>query len=140
MKRERELRPVFSRRALLLGTAQVAGFSALGIRLYRMQVLQHGKYATLAKQNSVNERMLAPLRGVITDRTGLILAGNKQHWRALFMMIQAPDPEAVIDQFAHLIPLSPAERTRIAHDIAGKPRYVPVLLKDYLTQPFRVCA
>lgn len=132
MKRERELRPVFSRRALLLGAAQVAGFGALGIRLYRMQVLQHGKYATLAKQNSVNERMLAPLRGVITDRTGLILAGNKQHWRALFMMIQAPDPEAVIDQFAHLIPLSPAERTRIAHDIAGKPRYVPVLLKDYL--------
>jgi penicillin-binding protein 2 len=132
MKRERELRPIFSRRALLLGSVQLAAFGALGVRLYRMQVLQHGKYATLAKQNSVNERLLAPLRGMITDRHGTILAGNKQHWRALFMMIQAPDPAAVIDRFAGLVSLSDGERQRIAHDIAGKPRYVPVLLKDYL--------
>lgn len=132
MNRERELRPIFTRRALLLGGAQLIAFAGLGARLYRMQVLQHGKYATLAKQNSVNERLLAPMRGIITDRHGAILADNKQHWRALFMMIQAHDPAAVIEQFAALIPLSAAERTRIARDIAGKPRYIPVLLKDYL--------
>jgi penicillin-binding protein 2 len=132
VKRERELRPIFSRRALLVGGVQIVAFGALGVRLYRMQVLQHGKYATLAKQNSVNERLLAPLRGMITDRHGVILAGNKQHWRALFMMVEAPDPDAVIEKFATLIALSDGERDRIASDIAGKPRYVPVLLKDYL--------
>ncbi|MGC9271484.1 penicillin-binding protein 2 [Acidiphilium sp.] len=132
MKREREIRPIFTRRALIVGGVQLAAFGALSARLYRMQVLQHGRYATLAKQNSVNQRLLAPLRGIITDRHGTIIAGNKQHWRALFMMIQAPDPDAVIDQFAGLIALSPGERARIAQDIAGKPRYIPVLLKDYL--------
>ncbi|MCF3946034.1 penicillin-binding protein 2 [Acidiphilium sp. AL] len=132
MKRERALRPIFTRRALLLGAAEFAAFGALAARLYRMQVLQHGKYATLAKQNSVNERLLAPLRGLITDRHGAILAGNKQHWRALFMMIQTPDPASVIDRFAALISLSDAERRRIGRDISGKPRYIPVLLKDYL--------
>lgn len=132
MKRERALRPVFTRRAVLLGAAEFAGFGVLAVRLYRMQVLQHGKYATLAKQNSVNERLLAPMRGLITDRHGAILAGNKQHWRALFMMIQTPDPAAVIDRFGELISLSQAERRRIERDISGKPRYIPVLLKDYL--------
>ncbi|HEX7391247.1 MAG TPA: penicillin-binding protein 2 [Acidiphilium sp.] len=132
MKRERALRPIFTRRALLLGAVELGAFGALSTRLYRMQVLQHSKYATLAKQNSINERLLAPLRGLITDRHGQILAGNKQHWRALFMMVQAPDPEAVVRRFASLIPLTDAEQKRIRRDISGKPRYVPVLLKDYL--------
>ncbi|MHB1303440.1 MAG: penicillin-binding protein 2 [Acidiphilium sp.] len=132
MKRERELRPIFTRRALLLGATQAAGFGALGFRLYRMQVLEHGKYATLAKHNSVNERLLAPLRGLITDRYGAVLAGNKQHWRALFMMVQAPDPDAVIAKFAEIVGISDAERQRIARDVSGKPRYIPVVLKDYL--------
>lgn len=132
MKRERQLRPIFTRRALLLGVAELSVFAALGTRLYRMQVQQHGKYATLAKHNSMNERLLAPMRGLITDRHGALLAGNKQHWRALFMMVQAPDPDAVVARFASIIGLSDDERQRIAREISGKPRYIPVVLKDYL--------
>lgn len=132
MKRERELRPIFSRRALLLGTAQFGAFGLLGLRLYRMQVQQHGKYATLAKHNSVNERLVAPLRGLITDRYGTVLAGNKRHWRALFMMVEAPDPQAVVERFARIVSLGNDEKAHILREISGKPHYIPLLLKDYL--------
>lgn len=135
MKRESRQRPVFTRRVLLLGSAQLTAFGAISARLYRMQVVEHGRYATLARQNSVNERLLAPERGLIIDRSGVPLATNKQHWRALFMAVQAPDPKAILARFASLIALSPDEQARIAHDIGSKPRYVPVLLKDYLDWP-----
>ena len=132
MNKDLQHRPVFTRRILLLAGGQVAIFAGFMARLYRMQVLEHGKYATLAKQNSVNERLLAPERGLIQDRNGAPLAVNKQHWRALFMTVQAPDPQAVLVRFATLITLEPAEQARITNDIGRKPRYVPVLLKDYL--------
>ncbi|HQT87732.1 MAG TPA: penicillin-binding protein 2 [Acidiphilium sp.] len=132
MRRETKRRSIFTRRALLVGAAQTVAFGAMGANLYRLQVREHGRFATLAKQNSINDRLIAPERGLITDRYGVVLAGNRQHWRALFMMTQAHDPQAVIDRFAALMALSPAERARIARDLAGKPRYVPILLKDDL--------
>jgi penicillin-binding protein 2 len=135
MKRENKDRAGFTRRALLIGTAQLGIFGAIGTKLYKLQVSEHGKYATLAQANSISERLVAPERGVITDRFGTILAGNQQHWRALFMAALAPDPAAVLDNFSRLVALSTDERARIAADLADRPGYIPVLLKDFLDWP-----
>jgi penicillin-binding protein 2 len=135
MRRDNKDRTAFTRRALLIGTAQLGIFTAIGAKLYNLQVGQHGKYATLAQQNSISERLTAPERGLITDRFGTILAGNQQHWRALFMQALAPDPAAVLDNFARLVALTPDDLNRIAADLADRPRYIPVLLKDYLDWP-----
>jgi penicillin-binding protein 2 len=135
VKRDTKRRPAFTRRAALLGVAQLGIFSAIGTRLYKLQVQEHGRYAMLAQQNSISERLVAPERGLITDRFGVILAGNQQHWRALFMQAEVPDPAAVLDNFAKLVPLSPDERARIETDLGNRPRYIPVLLKDFLEWP-----
>ncbi len=135
MKRDTKRRPAFTRRAALVGVAQLGIFGAIGTRLYKLQVQEHGKYAMLAQQNSISERLVAPERGLITDRFGVILAGNQQHWRALFMQAEVPDPAAVLDNFAQLVPLSPDERARIETDLGNRPRYIPVLLKDFLEWP-----
>ncbi len=135
MKRDTKRRPAFTRRAIVLGAAQLGVFGAIGARLYKLQVSEHSKYALLAEQNSISERLTAPERGLITDRFGVILAGNQQHWRALFMQAQAPDPQAVLANFAKLVALSDDERDRIAQDLADRPRYIPVLLKDFLAWP-----
>src|SRR5579871_6856267 len=135
MKRDIQGRASFNRRALLVGAGQLALFSAIGAKLYNLQVVQHSKYATLAEANSISERLIAPERGIITDRFGTILAGNQQHWRALFMKAQCPDPDGVLDNFSKLVPLSDDERARIAQDLADHPQYIPVLLKDYLEWP-----
>ena len=128
-------RSSFSRRALLIGAGEAVVFGGIATRLYDLQVTQHGKYALLAQQNSISERLVAPERGLITDRFGTILAGNQQHWRALFMQALAPDPQAVLGNFARLVALSPDEQARIASDLADRPGYIPVLLKDFLDWP-----
>jgi len=135
MKRDIQGRASFSRRALLVGAGQLTLFGAIGAKLYNLQVVQHSEYATLAKANSISERLIAPERGIITDRFGTILAGNQQHWRALFMKAQCPDPDAVLANFSQLVPLSADEMARIQQDIADRPQYIPVLLKDYLEWP-----
>ncbi len=135
MKRDTKDRAGFTRRALLVGTAQLGIFAAIGVKLYKLQVQQHSQYAMMAQANSISERLVAPERGLITDRFGTVLAGNQQHWRALFMQALAPDPQAVLDNFAKLVALSPDEQARIAGDLADRPGYIPVLLKDYLDWP-----
>jgi penicillin-binding protein 2 len=135
VKRDNKDRAGFTRRALLIGTAQLGIFGAIGAKLYNLQVSQHGKYATMAQANSISERLTAPQRGLITDRFGTILAGNQQHWRASFMQALAPDPQAVLDNFARLVALTDEEKARIQADLADRPGYIPVLLKDYLDWP-----
>ncbi len=135
MKRDAKDRAAFTRRALLIGTAQFGIFGAIAGRLYNLQVAKHGKYALMAEQNSISERLEAPLRGEITDRFGTVLAGNQQHWRALFMQALAPDPQAVLDNFYRLVPLPDDEKARIVAELAHRPGYIPVLLKDYLDWP-----
>ncbi len=125
-------RSAFSRRALLIGAGEAAVFAAIGARLYDLQVTQHGKYALLARQNSISERLVAPERGLITDRFGAILAGNQQHWRALFMQALSPEPQAVLQNFFALVNVTDEEKARIAQDLASRPGYIPVLLKDFL--------
>jgi len=135
MRRDAKDRSAFSRRALLIGAGQAAVFGGIAARLYDLQITQHSKFSLLAAQNSISERLVAPVRGLITDRAGVILAGNQQHWRALFMQALAPDPQAVLDNFYKLVPLPDDEKARIADEIAGRPGYIPVLLKDWLDWP-----
>ncbi|HUM08899.1 MAG TPA: penicillin-binding protein 2, partial [Acidocella sp.] len=135
MRRAAKDRSAFSRRALLIGAGQGAVFAGIAAKLYNLQITQHGKYALLAEQNSISERLVAPARGLITDRFGTILAGNQQHWRALFMQALAPEPQAVLENFYKLVPLSDDEKARIAQDLQDRPGYIPVLLKDWLDWP-----
>ncbi|MDE8345836.1 MAG: penicillin-binding protein 2 [Acidocella sp.] len=135
MKRDNKDRAGFTRRAAFIGVVQLGVFGAIGAKLYKLQVAQHSKYAMLAQANSISERLVAPERGLIRDRFGVVLAGNQQHWRALFMQALAPEPAAVLDNFARLVNFSDAERARIAADLGDRPGYIPVLLKDYLDWP-----
>ena len=85
MKREQKRTGVFTRRALLLGAAEVAAFGALAAKLYQVQVVDGAKYATLADTNRISARLLAPARGRMFDRFGVAVASNRQNWRALLV-------------------------------------------------------
>ncbi len=133
MRRERKRLSVFTRRALVAALGQASLFGMLGFRLYRMQVIDGARYATLAVDNRVSARLVAPPRGEIHDRYDTLLAGNKPHWRALLMVEKTKDASASLAAFSRLIPLDPAERQRIAHAIMVHQPFIPVLLRDYLS-------
>jgi penicillin-binding protein 2 len=50
---------VFTRRALLMMGGQVTALAVLAARLYQVQVLDGGRYATLAEENRISARLIA---------------------------------------------------------------------------------
>ena len=100
MRRETRRTGVFTRRALLMMGGQVALLSGLGVRLYQVQVAEAARYRTLSDQNRVSARMIAPPRGRILDRFGVVAAGNRTNWRAVLIAEQTNDVDATLDAFS----------------------------------------
>lgn len=126
-------RGVFTRRALLLMAAQGAVLGALGERLYGLQVLNGSHYAKLAESNRLSKRFFAPPRGRITDRFGISVAANRVNWRALLLAEETSDIPGTLERFAQLVPLEPRDTTRIEHELRHKRRFIPIMLRDFLS-------
>jgi penicillin-binding protein 2 len=132
MKQEGKRNGVFTRRALLLMAGQTAALAALGVKLYRVQVEQGAKYATLAESNRVSARLIASPRGRILDRFGTVLAGNNLNWRALILAEETTDVQATLAAFDRLVSLDDHDRARIERDLKHNRRFIPVTVKDFL--------
>ncbi|MDP3417291.1 MAG: penicillin-binding protein 2, partial [Falsiroseomonas sp.] len=133
-QREQErVRGIFSRRALVLGLGQMGLLGFLAHRLYRLQVDEGERYATLAEENRLSARLLAPPRGRVLDREGRLIAGNQLNWRALLTAEQTTDVGATLETFSRIVPLTEAERARIERDVRRRRRFVPVTVRDFLT-------
>ena len=133
MKRDVEPTGVFTRRALLLMGGQLAVLGTLGARLYQVQVRDGARYMTLADENRISARMMAPPRGRILDRFGIVVAGSSTNWRADLVAEQADNVAATLDAFSRLLPLNDYERARIDRELHRKRKFIPVLVREFLT-------
>ncbi len=132
-KEEERRRGVFTRRALMLGAGQVGLLGFLGYRLQKLQLEQGERYATLADENRISARLLAPPRGRVLDRAGRVVAANDLNWRALLTAEQTQDVGATLETFSHLIPLTDQERARIEREVRRRRRFVPVTVREFLS-------
>jgi penicillin-binding protein 2 len=134
--RNREILPgnVFTRRALFVAGAQTSLLVALAARLRQVQLEEGGRYATMAEDNRLSSRMIAPARGRIVDRFSAVLAGNLINWRALLVIEQTIDVARSLDNFSALVSLTDTERARIDRDLRHGKSFIPILVKEYLTR------
>jgi penicillin-binding protein 2 len=133
MRRETRHAGVFTRRALLLMGGQVAVLGALAAKLYQVQVVEGARYTTMANENRISARMIAPPRGRILDRFGVPLAANRVNWRALLIAEQTNDVQATLDNFARIVPLADHERARLDREVHRHRRFIPVMVREFLT-------
>ena len=133
MRRETYRTGVFTRRALLLMAGQVSLLGGLAARLYQVQVVEGGRYATLANENRISARMIAPPRGRVLDRFGTVLGGSRINWRALLISEQTTDVRATLDAFSRIVPLTEYERARIDREIHRHRRFIPVMVREFLS-------
>ena len=133
MRRETRRTGVFTRRAMLMMGGQVAILGGLAARLYQVQVIGGGRYATLANENRISARMVAPPRGRILDRFGIPVAGSRINWRALLISEQATDVRATLDAFSRFVPLTEYERARIDRELHKRRRFIPVMVREFLS-------
>mgnify|MGYP002132026807 CR=1 FL=1 len=65
-----------SRRGLMLGVIQASVVAVLGLKLRSMQIEHADEYRLLSDGNSIKIRLLPPVRGLIHDRNGIVIAGQ----------------------------------------------------------------
>jgi len=123
----------FSRRAALIGGAQLLVFGGLAARMYYLQVLKSSEYQMLAEENRVNMRLLAPLRGEIVDRFGVTLASNRQNYRVVLIPEQTPDIEATLRKLTRIVPLSETQWKRVLRDARRSPAFLPITVAENLS-------
>src|SRR4029077_3162059 len=108
-------------------------FLFLAYGLWKLQVMQSGKYAQLAEQNRVrNVPILAP-RGKILDREGRIIVDNYPSFSALLLREQTRDLDAKIPKIAGGLNIPEADIRSMLRRLAGRPKYEPVILKQDIT-------
>ena len=75
-----------------------------------------------------------PSRGNIYDRKGVHLAKNSKTFQAVLIKEDAFDYKKTLENFLKLIPLDEEEIERIKTELKFKRAFMPVRLKDNLTQ------
>jgi penicillin-binding protein 2 len=123
----------FSRRSLLLGATQAAGFSLVSWRLFDLQVLEARRYAPLAEENRVSLQVSAPRRGRLLDAFGRPLADNDEMFRATVTPALVRNVPGVLARVARIVPLTDDDIAKIVARAKKQSRNLPTVVATNLT-------
>ncbi|MEO0694302.1 MAG: penicillin-binding transpeptidase domain-containing protein, partial [Pseudomonadota bacterium] len=124
---------VVTRRGLVVGGLQLAFMGMLGLRMRQMQIEEADEYRLLAEENRINVRLLAPPRGLIFDRNGVIIADNSQNYRIIIVREDAGDVDEVIAKLKEIVTLDDDDLERSIREMNRRSPFVPVTLADRLS-------
>ncbi len=115
-----------SRRAALLGGAQLLFIGGLAARMRYLQVEQADEFRLLAEENRINIRLIPPSRGEVFDRNGARLAQNAPSYRIVIVREDAGDVDATLSKLARIISLEDATIERVKEEMRRTARFLPV--------------
>jgi len=119
-----------SRRAALLGGAQLLFIGGLAARMNHLQVDQADQFRLLAEENRISMRLIPPSRGEIFDRNGIQLAQNVPSYRIVMVREDADDIEASMDRLATLVEIDPETRSRVLAEVKRSAPFLPVTVLE----------
>jgi penicillin-binding protein 2 len=128
-----ESKRTITKRAFVLGAAQIAFMGVLGLRMRHMQVNEADKFRMLAEENRINIRLLPPERGLIFDRNGILIAGNEQNYSIVVVREDAGDIEETINKINSLVSIDPDDMARSVKELERRSPFVPVTIADRLS-------
>ena len=124
---------LFARRAIIAFIGVVALLLVLVSNLYNIQVNSHESYQTQANGNRIKVIPIAPNRGLIFDRNGVILAENKPNHSLEVVPEKIKNLESTITQLSSIIDISKDDRTRFFKAVKRQRRFKSIVLKSRLT-------
>jgi len=118
------------RRRALLGFAVVA-LSLCGLAgwYFKLQVIDHTKYATRSEANSIKLRPVVPARGSIFDRNGKLLAENVPAFRLDVLPDKAGESKALIAGLSGIFALTPEDIRHFEATRKSSRGFRPITLK-----------
>ncbi|WP_218353010.1 penicillin-binding protein 2 [Alteromonas lipotrueiana] len=125
---------LFARRAAIALLIVVGMLAVVISNLYRLQVNQFEDYQTRSNGNRIKVVPIAPNRGLIYDRNGVLLAENRPVFSLEVIPEKVEDLEDTLQKLTTLMQLTPEELTNFTKNSQGKRRFKPVALRTQLTE------
>ena len=128
-------RRVVRSRIMGLSLLLAALLAVLLLRYYDLQIKDHQRYATLSDENRVHVRAVAPTRGLIFDRNGVILAENRPSYTLSVVAERTPDLDQLLSELKELLGITDAELARFEEQKSQYRRpYESIPLRFQLTE------
>ncbi|PKF80950.1 penicillin-binding protein 2 [Vibrio sp. vnigr-6D03] len=125
---------LFSRRALVAFMGIVALMGVLLVNLYNIQVNQFQDYKTRSNDNRIKVVPIAPNRGLIYDRNGILLAENRPIFSLELTPEKIKDIDETIIQLRTFLEISDERVTRFHKERKRTRRFKSVPLLNQLTE------
>jgi penicillin-binding protein 2 len=104
-------------------------------RVYYLQVIKHDEFETLSEKNRVQSQPVSPVRGLIYDRKGRLLAENVPGYRLSIVKEQVDSIPQTLELLSSLVSISEREKKQFLKTLGNRRRpFQPVTLKTRLTQ------
>ncbi|NBX03263.1 MAG: penicillin-binding protein 2 [Alphaproteobacteria bacterium] len=134
MPKDNEKQRIFSRRAVILGGLQVAGFAALASRLYYLQFIKSAEYAVLSENNRIKLQLMTPERGLLLDRMGVAMATNEKNYRVFldYSGLTQQTFRTTLEKLDALVGI-PAKKMKQLERTKVSSASMPEMLKEHLT-------
>ncbi|WP_127478203.1 penicillin-binding protein 2 [Sulfurivermis fontis] len=114
---------LFRRRVIVAAAFSIALLTFVIIRLFYLQVVNHEHYTTLSRNNRVDILPIAPTRGLIYDRNGVIVAENQPTFSLEIVPERVEDMEATLAAVRELISVSDNDLERFRQILRRKRRF-----------------
>ncbi|MBV1786721.1 penicillin-binding protein 2 [Marinobacterium sp. D7] len=125
----------FTSRAIVAMVVVVLMMAVLVGRIYFLQVIEHDRYAAISENNRVQLQPVAPRRGLIYDRNGVLLADNRPNFSLTLLKEEIRDIDATIARIGEIIELEPSDIERFHRRLNQRRRpFSSVPLKFSLTE------
>ena len=125
---------LFRRRAMVAMAGVIVLTLMLLLNLYVVQVVHHDDYQTRSNDNRIKVVPVAPPRGLIFDRNGVLLAENRPVFSLEIIPEQVDDLTQMLDELILLLKLDPESKADFLKEVQRHRRFNPVTLADQLTE------
>ncbi|MBY0378635.1 MAG: penicillin-binding protein 2, partial [Gammaproteobacteria bacterium] len=106
---------------------------ALVARLFFLQIIEHNRYTTLSDANQFTLLPIAPPRGLIYDRHGVLLAENQPIFNLTLTPNKIKKLSDTIAALQTILPISNDDLAYFYKQLKQNGRYNPVILKTRLS-------
>jgi len=123
---------LFNRRAVVAMLIVVLMFSVIIFNQYQLQVVSYQDYQTRSEGNRIKVVPMAPNRGLIYDRSGILLAENRPVFSLELVPEQISDMTATLAALAELIEITPEHTEPFLKQVKSQRRFNSIALKEQL--------
>lgn len=134
LENDRELFRVDARRRLLvLGGFTGLLMSAVGARLFHLQVLKGGLYRDLAEDNRISLQPVPAPRGRILDRDGHVLVENNPDYRLAVIPELCGELRNTLERLREVVEITDADIAAVIKQTRRQRSFLPVKVRGHLS-------